>query len=71
MEVCVQKPASLGVCFTKFVYNQHRMHHLGACGSFFRVTGPLGNSPITGEFPLQRASNADFDVSLMLVRISC
>ena len=45
MEVCVQKPASLGVCFTKFVYNQHRMHHLGACGSFFRVTGPL-----CGEF---------------------
>ena len=31
---------------------------------FFRVTGPLceGNSPVTGEFPSQRASNADLDV---------
>ena len=39
--------------------------------SFFRVTGPLW-----GEFPghrwiPQRTSNTDFDVSLMLARISC
>ena len=41
-------------------------------GSFYPVTGPLfGNSPVTGEFPIQRSSNADFDVSLMWVRISC
>ena len=41
-------------------------------GSFFRITGPF-----CGEFtshrwiPLTRASNADFDVSLMWVCISC
>ena len=41
-------------------------------GRFCRVIGPLcGNSPVTGEFPSQRASNADFDVSLKWVRISC
>ena len=34
-------------------------------GSFFRITGP-----VTGEFPSQRASYADFDVSLMWVHIS-
>ena len=31
-------------------------------GSFFCVTGCEGNSPITGQFPSQRASDADFDV---------
>ena len=31
----------------------------------------VGNSPVTGEFPSQRASNADFGVALMRVRISC
>ena len=35
---------------------------------FFRVTDPL--SPVTGEFPLKRAGNADFDVSLMWVHTS-
>ena len=30
-----------------------------------------GNSPVTGEFPSQRASNADFDFSLMWVHINC
>ena len=41
-------------------------------GSFFRVTGPLcRESPVTGELPSQSASNADFDVSLMWVHISC
>ena len=30
-----------------------------------------GNSQITGEFPSQKASNVDFDVSLMWVRLSC
>ena len=30
-----------------------------------------GNSSVTGEFPSQRASNADLYVSLMWVRISC
>ena len=25
----------------------------------------VGNSPVNGEFPSQRTSNADFDVSLM------
>ena len=44
-------------------------------GSFFRATMSLalcaGNSPVTGEFPSQRASNADFDISLMWVLINC
>ena len=31
----------------------------------------VGNSPVTGEFPSQRASNADFHVSLVWVHISC
>ena len=31
----------------------------------------VGNSPVTGEFPSQTARNADFDVSLMWVFISC
>ena len=30
-----------------------------------------GNSPVTSKFPSQRASSADFDVSLMWIRISC
>ena len=30
-----------------------------------------GNLSVTGEFLLQRASDADFDVSVMWVRISC
>ena len=30
-----------------------------------------GNSPVTGEFPSRRASNAAFDVYLMLVQITC
>ena len=30
-----------------------------------------GNSPVIGEFPSQRVSNADNDVYLMWVRISC
>ena len=30
-----------------------------------------GNSQVTGDFQSQRASNADFDVSLMWVHISC
>ena len=30
-----------------------------------------GNSPVTGEFPSQRASNTDFYVSMMWVRIRC
>ena len=29
------------------------------------------NSPVTDEFLSQKASNADFDVSLMWVRLSC
>ena len=29
------------------------------------------NSPVTGEFPTQNASNVDTDVSLMWVRFSC
>ena len=29
-----------------------------------------GNSPVTGEFPSQRASNEDFDVALVQVRMS-
>ena len=31
----------------------------------------LALSPVTGEFPSQRASNAEFDVALMWVRMSC
>ena len=31
----------------------------------------VGNSPVTGEFPSKRASNTDFNVSLIWVRISC
>ena len=30
----------------------------------------VGKSPVTGEFPSQRASNADFHVSLVWVHIS-
>ena len=30
-----------------------------------------GNSPVTGEFPSQRTSDADFDVSLIWDRIRC
>ena len=29
------------------------------------------NSPVAGEFPSQRASNSDFDVSLILGHMSC
>ena len=36
-------------------------------GSFFRVTGPL----CTGELPSQRASNANFDISLVWICINC
>ena len=30
-----------------------------------------GNSPVTGEFPTQKDSNADFDASLIWVRLGC
>ena len=41
-------------------------------GSFIRVTGPLcGEFTVTGLFPSQKASDADFDVSFMWVCISC
>ena len=30
-----------------------------------------GNLLVTGKFPSQKVSNADFDVSLMWVRLSC
>ena len=39
---------------------------------FFRVTGPFcGNSPVSSEFHSQRVCNADFDISLMWIPISC
>ena len=31
-------------------------------GNIFRVTGPVGNSPVTGEFPSQRPVMRSFDV---------
>ena len=37
---------------------------LARAGSF------VGNSPVNGEFPSQRASNADFHVSSVCVHIS-
>ena len=43
-------------------------HHLEAFNA--QLVLCAGNSPVTGEFPLQRASNADFDVSFMWVDVN-
>ena len=44
---------------------RHKMEPFSAL-----LTLCAGNSPVTGAFPSQRTSNADFDVSMMWVRIS-
>ena len=38
--------------------------------SALATAGFVGKSPVTGEFPSQRASNVDFHVSLVWVHIS-
>ena len=55
---------------SKFTLKQNTpwRHHMEAFSALPALC--VQSSPITGEFPSQRASNADLDVSLMWVRIS-
>ena len=49
--------------------NAWRRHEMEAFSELLALCA--GNSPVTGEFPAQRTSNSDFDVSLMWVWIKC
>ena len=60
--VCVKDKL---VAYKKYspVLDNYQSMMASSNGNILRVTGPLcEKSPVTGEFPSQRSSNADFDV---------